>query len=124
MAEEKSRLHEIMRMPSGSDVLYRLPWSVGLVCSGYLLIGLSAAERAAHSSPRMWQEGAYWQSYFTASMLLYSLLLCIAAASFGVWKRRDIAGALLILVFLYVLLLFYCCFLHKTRGVVIWPMSV
>jgi hypothetical protein len=123
MGYQRNWLPGIIRVPSVRDILYRLPWSVGLVCSGYLLLGLRMAGNTSLQAARGWSEGFFWQSHFTASLLLYSLLLCVVAAILGARRRRDIPGVLLILAYLFVLWLFQYCFVHKTQGYVIWPMA-
>ncbi len=110
-------------MPDWRDVLYRLPWSVGLICSAYLAIGKFIASKTSFQIEQWWTQGFFWESYFAASLLLYALLICIAAVAFKGWKRKDIAGILIIMLFFYVLAVFWYCFLHKTKGYVVWPMD-
>lgn len=54
-------------------------------------------------------------------MLLYATVSsAVALAIFG-WKRRDIAGLLILGALIWVLLGFEYCFLHKPEGFAVWP---
>ena len=105
------------------DVLYRLPWSVGLVCCSFLLIGWRLAQACSFRAERLWTSGAYRASWVAASVLVYATAASVVALVVGGWKRRDIGGLALVVVFAFALMVFGGVFMHKTLGFVIWPMG-
>lgn len=101
--------------------LSRIPWMIGIVCSAYLLIG---SRRSLHSKApeyENWTTGGNNQSYFSASLLVYSAVAASVLLIFQWKKRVDIPGLILIIGFMAVTLLYAGTFLHKTKGFTIWP---
>ncbi|MCB2156311.1 hypothetical protein KQI84_15670 [bacterium] len=95
---------------------------MGIVCSAFLIIGGITAIAAGGRSWINWSGGAYFGSYFSASILLYAFLFCLVQFLLHGWKRRAVWQIVLLILFASVLLVFHFCFLDKVRGVVIWPM--
>jgi hypothetical protein len=115
------KTQDFYKTPGISGVLYRLPWNVGLICLGYLYIGLGIAMKHGVVSVSQWLDGGFGNSYVAASMLLYSfvgssILWCLMGI-----KKRDIAGLIVLVAFFFTLFEFECCFLHKLLGYIIWP---
>lgn len=120
------RSGDFTQIPRLKDVLYRLPWYVGLICSGYLVAVHIVTDRMYPLCAKRWWEGGFRESYIASSILLYSIAACLIVSMIPAFTkyrhgRRDYIGSVLIMLYIVVLLFFAFCLIDKIHGFVIWP---
>jgi hypothetical protein len=134
--EKTADVKSLMRVMA--RILLRTPWLTGFTAAFFLEIGLFRAGRTSGAgAAKYWLEGAFYQSYVAASLLVYATLAAviqIPVLGFRTLVRKPtsrpdlkrfaqaVSGLLLILVFMCILWQFHYCFIHKTKGYVIWPL--
>jgi hypothetical protein len=104
------------------DIGYRLPWSVGLICTFYLWIANGLFFRHVGSKVISWEPAHPYEFYVAASILAYATVLCVIFWIVRGVRKRDWPGFVLLLLLIANLYFFSDNFLHKIKGYVIWPM--